>query len=674
MQRSLRMRDVGVGKMGHGASIRASGNGPVRGALTAGLRHLLGGCRFARRNGPIEFRILGPIDVSDGRRAVRLGGPKQRALLAMLLLHANEVVSRDRLIDALWGDTPPHTASTALHVHVSHLRKLLEPERASDGDHVLLTRPPGYLLAVDPDRVDLTRFERLRGQARTALAAGDARTAAERLREALALWRGPPLADLAYERFLQTEIVRLEEHRLAALEDRIDADLELGRHADLVGELEALVGEHPLRERAQAQLLLALYRCGRQAEALDAYRHARRALSDEVGIEPSRSLRELHQAILRQDPGLEGRAAAAPADDASRGVFVGRVSELAELDRALDQALAGRGRLVLVAGEPGIGKSRLIDELAGRARARGARVLAGRCWQAGGAPAYWPWIRALAELGPDAYEPFSGVPEPPAATAGGAVFHLFEAVTSLLRGAARVRPLVLVLDDLHAAAEPSLHLLEFVAREIRDTRVLALGAFRDVDPTLRHPLRSTLAHLVREPRTLQVPLAGLSEAEVARYVRRSTGIDPPARVARAIHAETDGNPLFVTELVRVLHAEGRVADPGARLPIPAGIRAVVDERIERLSPRCRGMLVLASALGREFDLEALARLSGLSRGAVLDALDEAVTERVVRDVPDAPGRLRFGHALVRDTLYDALTPAHRLRLHAGPGDPIAGPG
>ncbi|HEU4658313.1 MAG TPA: AfsR/SARP family transcriptional regulator [Capillimicrobium sp.] len=257
----------------------------------------------------MDFRLLGPIEVSDGHRTLTLGGPKQRALLATLLLHANEVVSRDALIDALWGATPPETAVTALHVQVSHLRKLLDPERGDGGDRVLLTRPPGYVLVVDPDDVDVFRFERLAAAGREALARDDPARAAGDLARALALWRGPPLADLAYEGFVQVTISRLEELRLAALEDWLDAELQLGHHAAVVGELRALVSDHPLHERAQAQLVLALYRSGRQAEALEAYHRARGALTDEVGIEPSRPLRDLHTAVLRQDPGLdrEGR-------------------------------------------------------------------------------------------------------------------------------------------------------------------------------------------------------------------------------------------------------------------------------------------------------------------------------------------------------------------------------
>src|SRR5262245_5556307 len=242
----------------------------------------------------MEFRLLGPLEVVEGDRVFVLGGTKQRSLLAVLMLHANEVVSNDRLIAGLWGDRPPATAAKSIQIYVWRLRKEVGTGR-------LTTRTPGYVLHVDPSELALARFERLVAEARRA----EPRTAADNLRAALALWRGPPLADLAYEPFAQTEIARLEEMRLAALEARIDADLAAGRHSDLVGELEALIATHPLRERLRALVRGARYRAGRQAEALQTYRAARREPADELGLEPSEQLRRLEQSILQQDPGLE---------------------------------------------------------------------------------------------------------------------------------------------------------------------------------------------------------------------------------------------------------------------------------------------------------------------------------------------------------------------------------
>jgi DNA-binding SARP family transcriptional activator len=246
----------------------------------------------------VEYRILGPLEVSESGRPVDLGGGRQRALLALLLLHRNEVVSTDRLIEDLWSHNPPATAAKIVQLYVSQLRKAL-------GSKDLVTRPPGYVLRVEAGSLDADRFEQLVRDARHALAHGDAETASELLRRAESLWRGAPLAEFAYEDFAQDEISRLEELRFAALEERVEADLALGRHVDLVSELEALVLRHPLRERLRAQLMVALYRCGRQTEALEVYQDGRRLLADKLGLEPGRGLQDAERAILRHDPSLK---------------------------------------------------------------------------------------------------------------------------------------------------------------------------------------------------------------------------------------------------------------------------------------------------------------------------------------------------------------------------------
>ncbi len=252
----------------------------------------------------MDFRILGPFEVLDEERVLDVGGGKQRSVLAVLLLHANEVVSSDRLIDELWPDEPPPSAAKIVQAHVSRLRKELD----GVGEAILLTRGHGYLLRVEPGQLDLDRFRGLLEKGRAALAAEDPDTAAETLRDALALWRGPPLTEFAYDSFAQEEIARLEELHLEALEERIEADLALGRHDAVVQELEQLVRRHPLRERLRSQLMLALYRAGRQTEALQVYRDAQRTLADELGLEPSPTLQQLERAILTHDEILRSPA------------------------------------------------------------------------------------------------------------------------------------------------------------------------------------------------------------------------------------------------------------------------------------------------------------------------------------------------------------------------------
>jgi DNA-binding SARP family transcriptional activator len=340
----------------------------------------------------MRFGILGPLEVTDdeGRR-LEIGGLKRRAVLAILLLSANEAVSRDRLIEALWSGRPPASAAKSVQVHVSRLRRAFRDLEQAGGER-LATELAGYVLRVGPDELDGERFERLIADGVALIDVGSVESAVARLRDALSLWRGGPLVDFEYESFAQAEIARLSELHLAAVEHLVEAELARGREGQLIAELERRVCEHPYRERLRSQLMLALYRTGRQADALEVYRDGRAMLVEEVGIEPSAELRALHEAILVQDASLL-RSTARRVTGA--GSFVGYEPELELMQTALDRALAGQGSLVLVGGEPGIGKSHLAERLEEVGLARGARVLWGRCWEAGGAPPYWPWVQAL---------------------------------------------------------------------------------------------------------------------------------------------------------------------------------------------------------------------------------------------------------------------------------------
>src|SRR5215475_14296392 len=264
----------------------------------------------------MDFRILGPLEVARDGAPLALGAAQQRAVLAVLVLHRGEVVSTDRLDNELWGERPPAAAAKTVQVYVSQLRKAL-------GAGVILTQGRGYRLAATPGQVDAARFEELAGEGRRALAAGDAARARERLCAGLGLWRGEPLAEFTYERFAQSDIARLREARLAAAEDRIDADLALGAGSELIGEIESLIAANPLAERLRGQLMLALYRAGRQADALAAYRQASELLREELGLEPGRSLQELEHAILEHDPRLDGRPDAAAVGEGMLGTVTG---------------------------------------------------------------------------------------------------------------------------------------------------------------------------------------------------------------------------------------------------------------------------------------------------------------------------------------------------------------
>jgi len=438
----------------------------------------------------MDYRILGPLEALDGERRLPLGGARQRSVLALLLLHGNEALTRDVIIDQLWGEEPPNTAAKVLQNCVSALRKELPA-----GTDTLRTVSGAYCLALGPDELDRDRFERLVAEGRAALSAEQHAEAADLFRRALGLWRGSPLSDFTYERFAHEEITRLEELHVAATEDRLEADLALGRHDELAPELETLVTRHPLRERLRWQLMVALYRAGRQAEALDAYRAARRTMLADLGIEPGRALQDLERAILAQDPALDAPAARPAARGGHRGARPGRLAasplvdraeELTLLEAGLDDAIAGRGRLFVVVGEAGSGKTRLADEVGSAAKQRGSRILWGRGWDGGGAPAYWPWSQALRDAD-------RTVPTPDSDDAAER-FRFFEAVTEAVRQAATEQPLLLVLDDLQAADENSILLLEFVAGELPEMAALVLALGRPETPRLeelsRHSTRT----------------------------------------------------------------------------------------------------------------------------------------------------------------------------------------
>src|SRR4051794_26309322 len=556
----------------------------------------------------MNFQILGPFTVSgDDGRTLELGGAKPAALLAMLALRPNERVAADRLIEDLWDGQPPATAPKTLQVHVSRLRRALPGE-------LIATAGGGYLLRAEPDQVDAQRFERLVGEGTAALSEGAWARASSRLRSGLSLWRGDALADFAYASFAQDAIARLDGLRTVALEAAVEAELALGRHAELIPEIKALVKRHPLSEHLHAQLMLALYRSGRQAEALGVYRAARRVLVDQLGIEPSEELRELERQILEQDDALSapqpsGKRRRPGPERPARGALVGYEQELGALEDLLEQALTGQGRLALVSGEPGIGKSRLADELGAVAQVRGAQVVWGRCWTGGGAPAYWPWIQVLRALvtdrdpaslrnalGSGAGELVQLVPDlgdvtadVTAADPGEGGFRLYDALTTFIRRLAAERPLVLVLDDVHAADSSSLSVLEFAAGAVLDAPVLILGTYRDTEVALAPALSETVGALARTTDCLQLVLTGLTEDDTAHVVEVSAGVAPMPALSAAIHQASSGNPLFVTELIRLLRAEDRLREIGSdeSLPLPRGVDQVIARRLERLSDECR---------------------------------------------------------------------------------------
>jgi DNA-binding CsgD family transcriptional regulator len=375
--------------------------------------------------------------------------------------------------------------------------------------------------------------------------------------------------------------------------------------------------------------------------------------------------------------------------------FVGREGELVALTADLDAAVAGRGGVVLVGGEPGIGKTRLAEELAAQATSRGALVLWGRCWEGEGAPAFWPWVQVvrayvqtadpaalgremgagaadIAQVVPSIRDRLPDLPTPPPLEPEAARFRLFDSLAGFLRAAAVRRPLLLVLDDLHWADVPSLALLRFVGRELEDAGLLVVGSYRHTEVDREHPLLATLADLTRGHGCRQLLLGGLDRRDVASFVALVAGVEPSPELTAALHRETDGNPFFVTEVVRLLASQGRLdpAGVGGSAGLPEGVKAVVAERLGRLSDGCRQVLEVAAVLGRDFQLRALQPASGLDPGRLLELLEEAEAARVVGADPRGLGRWRFAHALVREVLYESLPAARRIRLHGRVGEAL----
>jgi len=371
----------------------------------------------------------------------------------------------------------------------------------------------------------------------------------------------------------------------------------------------------------------------------------------------------------------------------SNNTFVGRQRELAQLTVALDEAASGRGRLVMLVGEPGIGKTRLVHELARIAEDRGAQIFWGSCYEQQGAPPYWPWIQPLrgyirqsdtdglasqlgsgapviAEILPDIHEKLADLKSPTTMAPESARFRLFDAIATLFDNVAADQPPVIVLDDLHWADGPSLQLLEFIVHEIADSRILLIGTYRDVDVTRRHPLSQSLGTLVREQLFSSVELRGLNQKEVGQLAEATSGVHLEQNVLESIHGRTEGNPLFVCEVARLLDREG-ADDGGIRwdVRIPSGIRDVIGRRLDRLSEECNRILTTASVIGREFDFRLLKALSEESNDdQLLVAIDEALQSRVIEEVQGSTERYQFMHALVQQTLSDELSKSRKVRV------------
>ena len=635
------------------------------------------------------IRVLGPLEAEiDGTRA-DLGGPLQRAVLALLLMEHGRVVSVDRLIDQLWRGEPPPRAIASLQAYVSNLRRILEPGRAPRArPQVLVSAPPGYALRLPDEAVDAWRFESLLAAARREQP-GRARLDLER---ALTLWRGPAYAEFADEEWAAAEVARLTEQRLAAQEAWAELALRTGAATDAVPVAEALVRQYPLREGSWRLLALSLWACDRQADALAALRQARRTLRDELGLDPGPALAEAEEAILGQrreilrpvpapssdtssDTSSEAPSAvpsrAEPEAPLAEDLFIGRDDELRAIAGAAGAARRA-GRVVLVTGEGGAGKSSLLGQAATQLASDGWTVVTGTCPDADGAPSAWAWTEALRMLAarvppaePD--EALSALLDPdgqPAkpADAMAARFRLHRAVVAWLRAATVTEPVAVILDDLHQADAETRGLLETVATGLAGSRLLLMAAYRPAEAGTA--LEQALAVLARRS-PVRLALAGLPVPDAAALIGSVYGRPVEEDLVKALTDRTGGNPFYLRESAKLLASEGALV---AVSDVPEGVRDVLRRRLSRLPPPAVAVLRLAAVVGLEANVEVLVDAADTDEDGVIAGLEAGVIAGLLTE--PGPGRVRFAHALVRDTVYVDLTQLRRTRMHARAGAAI----
>lgn len=652
----------------------------------------------------MEFRVLGSVSALFGRQALDVGAPKQRAVLALLLMNPRRVVSLDDIVRRVWGSSPPDRATATLQSYVSRLRKKLAAgRRAGDGD-ILRYRAPGYVLAVDDQQVDAFRFAEAVREGQRLLGKGAFEAARRRFGEALAMWRGAPYEDLADYDFARDESARLVQMQMAAVEGRAEAGLALGLHECVVQELDHEVRTNPLRERLIGQFMRALYWSGRQVDALAVYERTRVRLDEDLGVEVSKELQDLHRDILRQEltpavpPAAAGPAASpAPARPAATscgtpapratarrrpgdlilmrpaarekpagcGPFVGRGEELDRLAAAARAAKEGQGQLALLLGEPGIGKTRLLTEFGRTVTGDGCDVLWANCFQGDETPPYWPWtqlLRRLSAARPEGFRRaahrFDSVigplmtgceadPDP-----ADAPFRTYDAVCQIVLELAAERPLVLFLEDLHWADAASLSLLRLLASGLRGAPVLVVATSRESDSELGDELRRTLGLLLREPIVQAIQLGGLQPAAVIELMRASEDGHRLPGSAAQLRTRTGGNPFFLTQLLRT-EAAGAV---------PLAVREVVRQRLDSLGAETAEVVRVCAVAGEGVTADLLDAV--LPPGTpVGHRLEAALGSGLLREAPRSPGAYECAPPLVREALCEGLGAVERARVH-----------
>ncbi|MEW9528465.1 AAA family ATPase [Microbispora sp. NPDC049125] len=619
---------------------------------------------MATNGGHLRLQILGPLRL--WRDGVELdAGPRQQAyLLALLLARAGEPISVGELIDLIWDQDTPASAVNILHKYVGALRRLLEPGLpARETGSYLHRRGNGYLFVAGPGILDVVEFRELVEAARAATAGHRPDVALDRYVEALGIWRGPAGDGPAHGPASMSVFGALDDEFFSACLAAAELALPLEQPARILHPLHLAARMAPLDENVQASLISALAADGRPAEALALFSTVRVRLADDLGIAPGTVLTTAHQGVLGHVPAREPPPAATH--------LVGRDEELTVLRQVVGAALTGETGLVLVEGEPGVGKTRLLEEAAAEAEQRGALVVWGRCLEGEGTPSMWPWVQvvgAMLDRLPEATRatwragdlgrlvaPDRAVSGTPVLPDSGARFRLFEGVVALIGRVSAGCPVVLVVDDLQWADVASLELFGHLADRLPHGTVV-IGALRDRAPMPGSELARMLAAASRLPWHRRIGLGLLRLDETAELVRRETGRDPDPDAARVIHARTAGNPFFVREL-------SRFWNDNSVHGVPSTVRDVVRDRIAGLDDRTGELLQVAALIGREVDLTLLARAADVDVPGCLDGLEPLEALGLLEPSADDPHTFRFAHDLVREAVA-GTTPQRRLaRLH-----------
>ncbi|WP_045739676.1 ATP-binding protein [Actinoplanes rectilineatus] len=634
--------------------------------------------------GSARMQILGPLRIERGGVDVAPGPRQQALLLAVLLARTGQPVSVSELIDLIWEDRVPPSAVNVIQKHVGALRRLLEPDLAyRDSGSYLRLHGNGYLLAADREVVDLVAFRALVEEASAGL---DRERALDRYDEGLRLWRGPAGDTLGSGATARRVFAELDEEFLTACLAATTLASSLGQPQRMLPHLRLAASMAPMHEPVQAAFASALAASGQRAEAQALLTSVRDRLAEQLGIDPGPALRAVERLV--GDGAPAPAAVTTPAGRARRpGALVGRHEELTALRQGVERVLAGGTGLAVVEGEPGVGKTRLIEEASAEAERGGARVVWGRCLEGDGTPAMWPWVQVVVALLDDM--PAAARPEWKAGELGrlvvprdispgaplqpdsGLQLRLFEQATELVAVAASRRPVVVVIDDLQWADLASLDLFGHLGARLPAGAAL-IGAFRTHAPTPGSELTRIVDGVSRTTGHRRVRLGPLAPKDVTELVSRVTGRTPVAGVSRDIHARTGGNPFFVRELSRLLAADGGelVAEDGFRAAVPATVRDVVQDRMAGLDDTALGLLRIAALIGREVDVELLARVAGLEVPECRRHLEPVEELGLIGPAPGNPLAVWFTHDLVRESVARTTPPRSVPRLHLRVADAI----